>query len=441
MRNLTSRLREIVARETSAIRHVAATPDDHQLPVAAVAADLGGAVHEAGGSRCAVIDRARDADEWHGNWRVSSFATSPAQPIGLFDARLTDRLDWASRIVFFDLETTGLSSGAGTLPFVTGCGWFEEEGFVTRQFVLPGTGGEHAMLDALSDVLATATLLVTFNGGSFDLPVMDMRWAFHRRPNPAGALAHFDMLPPARRFWGRREAVSPLAVLDGQRCSLTALERDVLGFHRIGDVAGIEIPSRYFHFLRTGDARTLEGVLEHNRHDLLSLAALLSRVLSLAQDGPEACRDAGEQLALGRLYERAGDVALASRAYELASADGVCEVRQHALARLAVLRRRERRHEEAAAAWRRVIDLGRASGEDATVIEQQATEALAIHHEHRAGDLTAARRYAQRLRGQVNGRRARETAHRLARLERKIEQAGKSKGGPSAAPLFADDGT
>jgi uncharacterized protein YprB with RNaseH-like and TPR domain len=429
MRHLTSRLREIVARERAAAgaRHVSALPDHQQTSILDVAAELGGGVHEAGGSRCVAIDRTRDADDWHGRRRVGSFAPAGSLPLALFDARFASGSDWAARVVFFDLETTGLSGGAGTLPFVTGCGWFEDERFITRQFVLAGPAGEHAMLDALSDVLDRATMLVTFNGGSFDLPVMEMRWAFHRRDNPAGTVPHFDMLPPARRFWGRRDTS---ASLDAQRCNLTALERDVLGFHRIGDVAGIEIPARYFHFLRSGDAGVLIGVLDHNRHDLLSLAGLMSRVLALAEDGPEACREASEQLALGQLYERAGDLARAVRAYDLASTGemwggGVGEVRQHAFARLAVLHRRERRHEEAASAWRQVIAIGRQAGGEVTPLERLATEALAIHHEHRVRDLPAARRYAQRLRGQATGRRADDTTRRLARLDKKLERAGK----------------
>jgi uncharacterized protein YprB with RNaseH-like and TPR domain len=427
MRHLTSRLREIVSRETTGRRHVSAHLDEPQTSILEVAAELGGDVHDADGSRCVAVDRSRDGDDWHGRRRVGGFAPLPSMPLSLVDARFATQPDWASRVVFFDLETTGLSGGAGTLPFITGCGWFEDERFVTRQFVLAGPAGEHAMLEALSEVLTRATMLVTFNGGSFDLPVMEMRWAFHRRDNPAGTLPHFDMLPPARRFWGRRETS---AMLDAQRCTLTALERDVLGFHRIGDVAGLEIPARYFHFLRSGDAGVLTGVLEHNRHDLLSLAALMARVLALVQDGPEACREASEQLALGRLYEAAGDVARAARAYDLAAtgelwADNVTDVRQQAFARLAVLHRRERRHDEAAQAWGQVIALGRRSGGEATPLERLATEALAIHHEHRARDLAVAKRYAQRLRSQSTGRRADDTSRRLARLDKKLERAGR----------------
>jgi uncharacterized protein YprB with RNaseH-like and TPR domain len=451
MRNLTTRLREIVAREQTlrgqqpgadagraSSHHLAASGDADGLPVVALAAALGGDVHHADGSRCTVVDRGWDGEDWHGRWRVGSFAPAPAHPIALFDSRLAGRSDWSSRVVFFDLETTGLSGGAGTLPFVTGCGWFEGESFVTRQFVLAGPGGEHAMLDALARVLASATLLVTYNGGSFDLPVMDMRWAFHRRENPAEALPHFDMLPPARRFWRRREP-DRLSAFVESRCSLTALERDVLGFHRIGDVAGIEIPSRYFHFLRTGDAGALAGVLEHNRHDLLSLAALMARVLWLAHEGPEMCRDGAEQLAVGQLYDRAGDRARARRAYELAAEDSTREVRAHAFARLAVLHRRERRHEDAAAAWRQVLELGASSADDVTTLERQATEALAIHLEHRRRDPGTARRFAQRLRPHVTGARARDLARRLARLQRKIEDAERRSSAHAAVPLFDEE--
>ena len=103
--------------------------------------------------------------------------------------------DWANRVVFFDLETTGLSGGAGTLAFLAGCGWFEGESFRVRQFFLGSPSGEQAMLRALGSIFDEASLLVTFNGRSFDVPLMETRWAFHRTDAASDGLPHFDMLP------------------------------------------------------------------------------------------------------------------------------------------------------------------------------------------------------------------------------------------------------
>jgi uncharacterized protein YprB with RNaseH-like and TPR domain len=409
---------------------VSCSADGDSLDVRDAATALGGELHQSGPSTCIVIDRIWDGDHWHGRGRVSSFVPNAQAPIGLFDPRVADTPEWARRPVFFDIETTGLSGGAGTLPFLVGCGWFDDDRrFQVRQFFLAGPGGEHAMLKALAAIFDEASLLVTFNGRTFDVPLMETRWAFHRCACPTDDLPHFDMLPPARRLWGRRGA-------DDASCRLTALERSVLRFHREGDVPGIEIPSRYFHFLRTGDVDAIGGVLEHNRHDLVSLAAIVSRALWLAQEGPDATTEPGEQFALGRLYERAGDVARAVYAYELVAHPTSGAVRAHALARLALLHRREGQHAAAAQAWQGVITLA-AEDEGAAAalegLERQAAEALAIHHEHRARDLDTAKRYAQSLRGRATGRAAADLDHRIGRLNRKIRKREDTKSGHSAA--------
>jgi tetratricopeptide (TPR) repeat protein len=225
------------------------------------------------------------------------------------------------------------------------------------------------------------------------------------------------MLPSARRLWGRRDLARP----DGEGCSLSALERRVLGFHRTGDVPGFEIPARYFQFLRTGNAALIEGVLEHNRHDIVSLAAVMSHALWMAHEGPGACREPSEQLALGQLYERANDLERAAGAYEMSATMGDADVKRPAWARLAVMHRRAGRYEAAAAAWQRVLDLVPHSRRSLTPLERQAVEALAIHHEHRARDLDRARGYAEALGASASGRRREETDRRLERLARKME--------------------
>jgi tetratricopeptide (TPR) repeat protein len=251
---------------------------------------------------------------------------------------------------------------------------------------------------------------------------MQMRWAFHRQADPIEELPHFDMLPTARRLWKHRE--------DDAACSLTALERSVLGFHRMDDVPGSEIPVRYFQFLRTGDPSLLDGVLEHNRLDVISLAAVTAHALELAEGGPEWCREPAEQFGLGHCYERHGELDRALASYALAGLADDRELRARALERRAVLLRRQHRFGEAADAWLQLLDGARWPYSS---IERRAAEALAIHQEHRVGDLDAARRYAEAVRAQVTGRRIAEVEHRLGRLSRKQE---KQRGGPQAASLL-----
>jgi hypothetical protein len=228
------------------------------------------------------------------------------------------------------------------------------------------------------------------------------------------------MLHSARRLW--RE--------DGSECRLNALEQVLCGHLREGDVPGFEIPSRYFHFVRTGDARRLEAVMEHNRLDLISLAVLAARASQLLEDGPAAARTGREALGMGRLYERAG-MALDARTAFLRAAehsDADTVTCAEAWRAYAVLSRRDRKFADAAHGWRRIIELPSCP----PAIQREAAEALAVHHEHRLRDLEAARAFALRsLNVNSTSSRHAATQHRLARLDRKLGESG-----AVSAPLF-----
>ncbi len=207
----------------------------------------------------------------------------------------------------------------------------------------------------------------------------------------------------------------------------------------------MEIPSRYFQFLRSGQPALMTGVLDHNRHDLISLAVMATHALRLAHGGPDMCRDGFEQLALGRIYERADLADRARLSYDYASRALEPDVQAHALARLAVMFRRDGRFDDAAHAWRRVLDAADRSADRRSMapLRRLAAEALAIHHEHRAKDPTQARVYAALLadrqqRVQTTSA-AERVAHRLGRLDRKIRAATNTTGGPVAAPLLPRD--
>jgi len=451
MRDLASRLREIVERDRARSRGseeqvsadlpaLADRAGDAAADRASLAAALGGVWHEASGGACLVIDRTWDPFRSHGRRRIHECAIANAAPIALFDRRIAAVPGWASKLVFFDIETTGLSGGAGTIAFLVGCGWFNDDGFTVRQLLLTGPAGERALLESLERAFDDASVLVTYNGRTFDVPTMEMRWAFHRRPAPTDDLPHFDMLPVARRLWGYRGiAADAESRTEATSCSLGALERSVLRFHRLDDVPGFEIPARYFHFVRTGDPGVIEGVLEHNRHDLVSLAVLTAHALWLAEAGPDACREPIELFGLGRCYARAGDVERAELAFTRAADAGERGVRGPALAYLAELQRRAGRVDDAARTWQRILD-GSAAQRSLSGHERRAAEALAIYHEHRAKDPAAARRYAESLReasAAASSRRRDDVAHRLARLDRKIARRN-TKGGQMAALEFPE---
>jgi hypothetical protein len=221
-------------------------------------------------------------------------------------------------------------------------------------------------------------------------------------------------------MWRQRPLATGTPDPDDSSCSLGVLEKQIAGLHRVGDVPGYEIPSRFFKFVRTGDARPLEAVMEHNRLDLISLAAVLARAIVLITRGPSAAITAQEAYGLARVYERGGEFENAEasllRTIEFATRVGAePEVHGEALRRLAWVRRRDRRPHEAAEAWNALAVLPRC----AAALRREAKEALAIHHEHRLKDLRSARQHALDLLAEGVANRAR-VQHRLDRLERKL---------------------
>jgi uncharacterized protein YprB with RNaseH-like and TPR domain len=450
MADLTSRLRDIIrSAPKPASRELIYVPEggyEAGLDPDRVCDVLGGNPIETAAGPCLAIDRRYEADRWHGDVRIAECAVADDERLRLLDGML-DPASGGGRVIFLDTETTGLSGGAGTVAFLVGCGWFDLGAFQIRQFLLTGFAAEPALLAAVADFVAPADLIVTYNGKTFDLPLMETRWLFHRMETPFAGKRHFDMLHPARRLWRRRTSVaqgfSPAPASGGpdsadDGCSLGALERALVGFARAGDVPGFEIPSRYFQFLRSGDPRPLAAVLEHNRLDLVSLAAVVARGQRLVDGGVEACRDAAESLALGGLFDRGGRHAQAEACYRRASVEGEAPVRAEALLRLALKWRRERRFGEAAEVCRVILNL--ATGQRSVDIARRfALEALAVHHEHRERDLETARAFAiAALDADDRPRWRNDVRYRLARLERKLAGVH-DKGGPGAAPLLADD--
>ncbi|HXW06647.1 MAG TPA: ribonuclease H-like domain-containing protein [Vicinamibacterales bacterium] len=427
--DLTSRLRTIVrSGPRAAARELTYEPDsggyDAPIEPARVAEILGGRALTTTFGSCLVIDRRYESDRQYGCLRVGECELEALDQLQLLDPALDAGRD-ARRAVFIDLETTGLSGGAGTVAFLVGCGYFDLGAFQVRQFLLTSYSGERALLMAVADFFEDADLLVSYNGKTFDVPVMETRWLFHRMEMPLGRVPHFDMLHPARRLWRSRTPAG--AAGDDGGCRLSTLERALFGVRRVGDVPGFEIPSRFFRFLRSGDPRPLEPVLEHNRLDLVSLAAVTAQASMLARAGAGACRNEAEALALGRVFERAGFSARAESCYRRGAGARESEVAAEALYRLGLCLRRARRFVEAADCWERLASLT----EPAAVrrrpgmreLRMFATEALAIHHEHRVRDLGLARELAMfALEESSDGRRTDGLRHRVARLDRKIQR-------------------
>jgi len=194
---------------------------------------------------------------------------------------------------YVDTETTGLAGGAGTVAFLVGLGYFAGDAFMLEQCFMRDYDDEGPMLAYLADRFAQFECVVSYNGKSFDLPLLRTRFVQHRLSTPFAEAAHYDLVHAVRRVWKKRLS----------DCSLSNIERLVLDFHREGDVPGYLIPQIWQEYLETRDARPLEGVFYHHAMDILSLAALaghLSQCLA-AEAGP-VFHHAEDQLSVIRLY-------------------------------------------------------------------------------------------------------------------------------------------
>ena len=394
------------------------------------AACLGGVVDQRSDGLCIVVDRHYAADTRHGRVRVGDIVDTlrraqdglvslrRAWPAGL-SSTSAEALP-VDGLTVIDLETTGLAGGAGTQAFLVGCAHLDGDGIHVRQFLSPGFEFERAQLALLTAWLADRSHLLTFNGRTFDLPLLEMRCSFNRVPCPWRELPHLDALHPARRFWRDRPELSGPDP-DEASCSLGVLERHLSGLHRVGDVPGFEIPARFFQFARDGRAEPLEAVLEHNRLDLVSTLLVCARAAELVVRGPSAAAQGHEVLGLGRIYERLDDRAGAEACYQRAAAEGLGTgnppLRGEALRRLADVQRRAGRTDAAAASWQALL----ATRGVPLRLRREAREALAIHQEHRARDFESARALVlESLAEPIEGAARARSTHRLARLERKL---------------------
>jgi uncharacterized protein len=303
------------------------------------------------------------------------------------------RVPSAEDLVFMDTETTGLAGGTGTLVFLLGLARIADGGLHVRQLFLTGYGAEPALLEAAHDWIGATSCLVSFNGKCFDAPLLATRYRLAALADPFGQCAHIDLLYPTRRAFRRHWG----------DCRLQTVEQRLLGFVRDGDLPGWMVPQTWFDFVRTGAAGRLPAILEHNRWDLVSLAALLP---ALAELHVAPLRPDADALAIARALLRSGAEAEALRCLEAArttlDATGLLE--------LARLHRRAGGHRVSLAIWSELAERGSVA----------AMECLAKYHEHVARDLPAALALAQRLQAAVpdNPAHRRRIQRLLARLGR-----------------------
>jgi hypothetical protein len=199
-------------------------------------------------------------------------------------------------LVCLDTETTGLATAAGTVAFLVGLGWWDEDRFRQVQLLLPDHPAEPGLLAMLAAHIPPNAWLVTYNGRGFDWPLLVARYRMARLPAPAHA-GHLDLLPFVRRVFRHRMADA----------KLRTVETDLLGTIRHGDVDGWQIPGLYLDFLRGGEAWPLIDVVRHNREDVRSLARLLGRIdVDYADPTARIRQPIGDLAGLARSFGRAG---------------------------------------------------------------------------------------------------------------------------------------
>jgi len=343
----------------------------------------------------------------YGKLRIGDISTADLSPLNLFSPART--LPAPDRMVFLDTETTGLAGGTGTCAFLIGIGKVEGTQFVVRQFFLRDYPEEKAILRDLAEALASSDGLVTYNGKTFDVPLLETRYALARLKSPFERLLHLDALHPARRLWRLRL----------ESCKLTDLESAVLGIGREGDVPGSEIPGIYFEYLRTGDARGLQPIFYHNALDILTLAALTVELARTLGEGGAATLDSPVDLfSLSRIYETVGAREQSVSVCQRALSGGLPDtIEIQAMRQLALQHKRLRRHELAVEIW---LELARRE----LPVAIEAFEELAIHYEHRrkdpkgAMDFTLSALAALRDQSELAAEAPR-FAHRLERLQKK----------------------
>jgi uncharacterized protein YprB with RNaseH-like and TPR domain len=276
----------------------------------------------------------------HGGYEMSRLADMPGEWLTGISKGEIPAHD-PERWVFLDTETTGLAGGTGTCAFLIGVGTIEREGFRVRLFFMRDYDEEAAMLYGLAEFLAGYDVLVTYNGKSYDAPLIETRYRLRRQRYPLERLHHLDLLHGARSLWKLRMA----------SCRLMHLEYEILGVERHGDLPGELIPHYYFEYLRTKQAFRLVPLFHHNVIDIVSLACLTGVVLPAYADPRSAALHHGaDLLGLARWLRRAGDVEDAAALYRRSVQAGMMDNELFAaLWETALLEKKRERHAEKAA--------------------------------------------------------------------------------------------
>lgn len=316
-------------------------------------------------------------------------------------------------ILFLDTETTGLSGGVGTVAFQIGIGYFAPTGFVVEQFLMHDYPEEAEMLRLLDGLMQRFSILCTFNGRTFDVPLLKSRFLMNRIANAHFPAVHADVLYPARRLWKLRL----------KSCTLGNLEEQLLQVQRDDDLPGALVPQTYFQYLKDGNFAPLMKILEHNKQDIVSLAQLFY-FLCKQVDQPEGIEDGEDLFSLARAMEKRGEREKAMRCYRLSAGNGMMGEAYQAMARI---EKREGNSDAAVKLYQAMLTSGKEP--------VNACEALAKLYEHQLKDIPGAISYTRQallllsepalFRDETVQERQNALQYRYARLRRKLSDQSK----------------
>ncbi len=312
------------------------------------------------------------------------------------------------KTIFVDTETSGLAGAGGTIAFLIGIGYFYRNEFRVEQFFADSHSREEGMLDLVADFVEPFDTLVTFNGKTFDIPLLETRYLLKRKQSTFITMDHLDLLHPSRQLWN----------LTLEDCKLQTIEKKLLKFQRVDDLPGSEVPEAYFRYIRYHDPDPLFKVFKHNADDIASLV-VLTYLLWKQTNGIEETKDPSVAFSRGKIFRRYNQPEKAIGSMETAiqhesSSHRRMLIRSH----LSMLYKSKRDWVNAVTVWKEMID-------EAVPFYLLPYVELAKYYEHRIKDIPQAKLVAEMALERIPPHHTRgidELHYRLDRLRRKSEQ-------------------
>ncbi|SDN82555.1 hypothetical protein SAMN04487897_10552 [Paenibacillus sp. yr247] len=387
-------------------------------------AQLGAHVETSPAGSFVMRRRVYGADSVHGKYRLRELA-DVAQQLTCFHDR--DAVVRHEALLFFDTETTGLGVGAGNVPFMVGIGFYTGELFTVEQLLIRNPAEEQAMLVYLQELLDRFTHIVSYNGRTFDWPILKNRYVLNRLTLVDSKLLQLDLLYPSRSLW-RNTLPS---------CRLSKVEESRLGFERVDDVPGSMAPAFYFQYLAEKNPSVLEGVFVHNEHDIVTLAALAIHFGKLLSGGSGVAGktalephpeqdiefDLEELFRTGLWLDKMGRSAIAENYLDELFARLMNDLRsvnttdqESAILLLAAFYKKKGEYLRAVVLWKRWIVIKNAS----IALQLEPYLELAMYFEHREKNLVQAIFYAEEAWAKLWRRRS---LHRGDSKQNEVEEA------------------